>query len=366
MLRAAHTLRSASLAALVGLPLAACGSSLVESATDGADEVGSDASDSEDDADVDADAGSSESGTDTDTDTDTGTDSTETEATDTDSSSESEAGSTEEESSSESEDTETGCEEQAECAAGNCVNGECLQVVSCQELQNFDPLETLPSGVYELDPDGPGPAAPYAAYCEFDLFGGGWTLVLKADGGESNLGWDAPQWTSGETFNPGFPDRDRSEALLASYTSVEVSELLIGVESPVLAGAEPLVLKWETLPLPQPGASLHELIAPGEWIETDLGRDTWKSLIANSSLQSNCNREGLNARNDNDSYAKVRVGIITNEQDNCNTPDAWLGVGGDYPGGCGIATDGTVGNFAGCQADNGTQNLYAFALVFVR
>jgi len=77
-------------------------------------------------------------------------------------------------------------------------------------------------------------------------------------------------------------------------------------------------------------------------------------------------REGLNARNDNDSYAKVRVGIITNEQNNCNTPDAWLGVGGDYPGGCGIATDGTVGNFAGCQADNGTQNLYAFALVFVR
>ncbi|EDM76985.1 hypothetical protein PPSIR1_13265 [Plesiocystis pacifica SIR-1] len=358
MIRVAPPLRSASLFLLVGLSLPACGEPLAESVSDGADEAGPDASDSDD-----GESGSTEAG-----ESETSADSTDaTDSTETDSSSESETDSTEDsESSSESEDTAASCEEQADCAVGNCVNGDCLQVASCLELQGFDPLATLPSAVYELDPDGPGPAAPYLAYCELELFGGGWTLALKVDGDEPILGWDAPQWISGEALNPELPDRDRSAALLPSYAAVELSEVLIGFESPILPDAEPLVLKWETLPLPAPGSSLHALIAPGEWIETSLGRDAWKSLITDSSLQQNCVREGLNARNDAATNARARIGIIANDQNNCNTPNSWLGVGGANSSSCGLATDGTAGNFAGCQADNGDQNLYAFALVFVR
>ena len=43
-------------------------------------------------------------------------------------------------------------------------------------------------------------------------------------------------------------------------------------------------------------SSLYSLIADGQYRETSLGRDTWKSLIGSeASLQLNCNTEGFNA-----------------------------------------------------------------------
>jgi len=43
-------------------------------------------------------------------------------------------------------------------------------------------------------------------------------------------------------------------------------------------------------------SSLYSLGADGQYRNTSLGRDTWKTLIgAEASLQTNCNKEGFNA-----------------------------------------------------------------------
>lgn len=66
--------------------------------------------------------------------------------------------------------------------AGGCT------AVSCKALLESAP--GTPSGIYELDPDGPGPMAPFEAYCDMKTDGGGWTLSLvSSDDGQDTWTW---------------------------------------------------------------------------------------------------------------------------------------------------------------------------------
>ena len=80
--------------------------------------------------------------------------------------------------------------------------------------------------------------------------------------------------------------------------------------------------------------SLHSLIADGQYRNTSLGRDGWKKLIgSNASLQLNCNKEGFNTVGDRD-LAKVRIGIVSNNQNDCYSCNSLIGFGtGSYPKG---------------------------------
>ena len=63
---------------------------------------------------------------------------------------------------------------------------------------------------------------------------------------------------------------------------------------------------------------MYSLIADGQYRSTSLGRDKWKSLIGSeASLQKHCNKEGFNAVGGKPSNSKARIGIISNQQDNC-------------------------------------------------
>ena len=109
--------------------------------------------------------------------------------------------------------------------------------------------------------------------------------------------------------------------------------------------------------------SLHSLIADGNYRSTSLGRDTWKKLIGQqASLQKNCNKEGFNALSKL-YQSKVRIGIISNEQNDCKSPDSRIGFGtGGYP----HDRLNTCGNAARYQPDNGHKNIKAMGYILVQ
>ena len=108
--------------------------------------------------------------------------------------------------------------------------------------------------------------------------------------------------------------------------------------------------------------SLHSLIADGNYRSTSLGRHTWKKLIGQqASLQRNCNREGFNSHTVRH-HSKARIGIISNEQNECNSPDSRIGFGtGAYP-----HNDNTCGNTASWYPDNGNKNIKAMGYILVQ
>lgn len=73
----------------------------------------------------------------------------------------------------------------------NCdgqVNDGCAYS-SCKNIHVM--LPDAPSGLYEIDPDGPGGGSLFDVYCDMALDGGGWTLVVVAsDDGQNTWTWN--------------------------------------------------------------------------------------------------------------------------------------------------------------------------------
>ena len=108
-----------------------------------------------------------------------------------------------------------------------------------------------------------------------------------------------------------------------------------------------------------PASSLYSLIADGKYRQTHLGRNKWKSLISGSSLQRNCNREGFNVYRE---LARARVGIIANQENDCSTPDSFIGLGTYHW----LNMQNAAGNAASYSPDNGDKNLKVMGYILVR
>ena len=106
-------------------------------------------------------------------------------------------------------------------------------------------------------------------------------------------------------------------------------------------------------------SSLYNVFADGVYKPTYAGRHAWKSLIADSSLQYNCNKEGFNVPAYKDELA-IRVGFVGNDQNDCVTCNSWLG--------CGFTNIGTCTNVAPStlNPDNGGRKFTAFGYLFVQ
>jgi hypothetical protein len=222
---------------------------------------------------------------------------------------------------------------------------------SCRDLLGAEP--GTPSGVHTLDADGPGGAEPFEAYCEMSADGGGWTLVLKIDGAQGTFGYTSALWENASLHQPESPDLDTTEAKLASFNVVPFTELRLGM----VDGAA----RW--IVVPHAASSLASLMSGGSFGATTAGRAAWKSLLASASLQPNCNQEGFNNSPAGAGQARVRIGIVGNEQSSCVTPDSWIGFGGD--GACGDADVGS-GNIACYGGDAGDRDTRPFGYVMVR
>jgi len=77
------------------------------------------------------------------------------------------------------------------------------------------------------------------------------------------------------------------------------------------------------------------------------------------SLQRNCNREGINVQTPK---ASARIGIVANNQNDCQTCASWIAFGGmaDQTG------QSACGNFATTMPDNGDRQDALFGYVMVR
>ena len=109
--------------------------------------------------------------------------------------------------------------------------------------------------------------------------------------------------------------------------------------------------------------SLYSLIADGQYRATSLGRDTWKTLLGSlASLQLNCNKEGFNAVSSLDFQAKARIGIINNQENDCDSCDSRIGFGT----GGNDDDDNTCGNEATYKPDNGNKHIKAMGYILVQ
>jgi hypothetical protein len=126
--------------------------------------------------------------------------------------------------------------------------------------------------------------------------------------------------------------------MLASYWNTPFKKICLGMA--VNGDRKWMVLDYEA-------SSLYSVIADGQYRSTTAGRVAWKSQIAGSSLQPNCNREGFNIQFQT---INVRLGFVANNENYCWSCDSGIGFGiyGYY---CAIMNYQACGNRVECAVD---------------
>ena len=114
-------------------------------------------------------------------------------------------------------------------------------------------------------------------------------------------------------------------------------------------------------------SSLFNVIADGDFKNVNVGKDKWLSLMDGSLLQHNCNKEGFNINTPGyaSAHLKVRIGIIANNENDCESCDSCIGFGTSVRGCDGKIRKTTCGNIAICGQLNNT-NTPAFGCIFVQ
>ena len=114
---------------------------------------------------------------------------------------------------------------------------------------------------------------------------------------------------------------DHDETKMPSFWSTPFTKLCLGMQA---AGQE---TNWITVSYK--ARSLHSLMSNNTHHATNVDRESWKSLVADSSLQINCNMEGFNVKpsgGENDA-AVTRIGILGDNGNNCGSCNSRIGFG---------------------------------------
>jgi hypothetical protein len=239
------------------------------------------------------------------------------------------------------------------CPAGVLCNaGACLVPTSCQALRTAIP--TAPSGRYRIDPDGSaGPTAAFDVYCEM-IGSEGWTLALKANGRNLTFAYPSTHWTTNSTLNTTSTDLTATEAKFQSFNTMPFTQLRLGMR-------EGTVDRFITVAAA--GGSLLTRFSTLGYVATSAGRSEWIKLVGTPRLQPYCSREGTN--NDASPYAQVRIGLLANQENDCGSPDSFIGFGAGSVA-CAGGTPLTVGNVGTCGSSPSDGTTATFGFVFLR
>ena len=163
-------------------------------------------------------------------------------------------------------------------------------------------------------------------------------------------------WSNKESYavEDGLEGLTEKESKLASYWKTPFKKICLGM---TVNGDR----KW--MRLDYKASSLYSVIADGQYRNTSAGRAAWKFLIAGSSLQPNCNKEGFNIAYDK---FNVRIGYYTNNQNSCPQSNSCIAFGIYYDS-CYMISNITCGNIAQCSNnDNGKKLTAAFGHILVQ
>ena len=167
--------------------------------------------------------------------------------------------------------------------------------------------------------------------------------------------YDAALWGNNETFNldGGKTGFDSKETKLPTYWNTSFSKICLGMMIDSQA---------KFITISKNASSLYSVIADGQYRDTSLGRNTWKLIGSEASLQRNCNQEGFNTVGKEAGSSKARIGIIGNNEGNCGGCDSRIGfgTGGNYD------DFNTCGNEARYWSDNGDKHIKAMGCILVQ
>ncbi|XP_022790310.1 uncharacterized skeletal organic matrix protein 5-like [Stylophora pistillata] len=196
---------------------------------------------------------------------------------------------------------------------------------------------------------------------KFRCGGGEWTLTMKIDGTKRTFHYDSHFWSYRNSLDllrakTGF---DLQETKLATYWNTYFSKVCLGIR---------IGHQNRFMIINRHANSLYSLIAVGKYHATSLGRYTWRRLIGpDASLQRNCDMEGFNAKV-NTGNSKARIGIIANNDNDCNSCNSRIGFGTGLKHLIGFGTEGrnTCGNEAMYSPDNGEKHIRTMGYILVQ
>ncbi len=113
----------------------------------------------------------------------------------------------------------------------------------------------------------------------------------------------------------------KADAKFAAFNSVSFTKICIAMKQ--FGDAEDKKAIWITIP--KKSSSLLEVFKGNKFRPTYLGKDAWLTLVNGGSLTPYCNKEGFNVPVSGN--VRIRLGILSNGVENCDTPDNYIGFG---------------------------------------
>ncbi|XP_031574466.1 uncharacterized protein LOC116308223 [Actinia tenebrosa] len=170
----------------------------------------------------------------------------------------------------------------------------------------------------------------------------GLNIVGSDDIAKQEFTYTSQHWSEKTAYNEGAGQTgidDLNETKMPSYWKTNFTKICLGMRSNTGN------VNW--IKIDMTAESLYSLLADGTEKETTaLGRSAWVSLFPDHKLQNYYCKEGMNMVG-NKNKAKVRIGIIADNSNDCNVPNSCIGVGvetGSYLVPCGSSNSRTEGS----------------------